>query len=616
MMALVAPASASALELSTDPELFPDFDPAVSDYVVRCGADEQVRVSAAAPTGTSVSIDGANPRTGAVARTLTVSEGEGFQVSSTTGGATSRYFIRCLPTDFPQFEVTRPGVPQAGWYAVTPVLQPPPGVTRHWAALFDSNGVPVWWMPSPDGTVPMDMKLLPNGNLAWMAFSLADAGFEFELDGSLVRRFDTAGGPIDFHDIQLLPDGNYVLGRYVNTPNHDMTTCGGTNPDLLVDFELQVVTPEGAVVWDWLASEHIALDEVTAAWDDACTGNGDIFHWNSTEVDGDGFVLSFRHLDAIYRIDGDTGEIDWKVGGEPRPESLTVVDDDDFLPGTFSGPHDARILPDGSLTVHDNGSGRATAPRAVRFELDETAGTATRVEEVTDPDAPSSFCCGSTRRLPDGNWVSSWGSRPYFTEQTATGERVLKVSFSLNSTPLFSYRADPIMPGDLTSASLRAGMDAQYPRAPSGEPPSGGGGGEPPAEEPPPEDPGEAAPKDALIRVDKEQRLGRRVHVRVLCEESCEATAKGKVMVDLRSSERARPKRLPLRIRFEPVTSRLEAGDEGRLTLRLSKGELRRVRRARGTPGTRATAELRIAAIHDDRTATRAERTVKLKPKG
>ena len=128
---------------------------------------------------------------------------------------------------------------------------------------------------------------------------------------------------------------------------------------------------------------------------------------------------------------------------------------------TFCGQHDARVLADGSLTVFDDGTGCNRPSRAVRFAIDDTDHTATLLEDVRDSAGAGSGCCGSTRRLPDGDWVTQWGSNPYATEQTGTGVPVFKLSFAQG---LVSYRADPVLPGELSRAALRAGMDAQYPR--------------------------------------------------------------------------------------------------------------------------------------------------------
>jgi hypothetical protein len=51
-------------EIGAAPALFPSFDPAITDYVVRCDPAQPVAVSVSAPEGNSVSVDGAPGRAG------------------------------------------------------------------------------------------------------------------------------------------------------------------------------------------------------------------------------------------------------------------------------------------------------------------------------------------------------------------------------------------------------------------------------------------------------------------------------------------------------------------------------------------------------------------------
>ena len=96
----------------------------------------------------------------------------------------------------------------------------------------------------------------------------------------------------------------------------------------------------------------------------------------------------------------------------------------------------------------------------MRYQLDTTAKTATWLEQVTDPDAPTSACCGSAARLGDGSWVMSWGGDPIVTEFGSNGSRHFELTFSGG----FSYRVDAVPAGDLAIADLRAGMDAMGPQ--------------------------------------------------------------------------------------------------------------------------------------------------------
>jgi hypothetical protein len=462
---LVSVASAQDPSVSAQPSLYPAFDPGVTDYVVRCTAGTPVQVDVSAPAGTEVDVDGQGFRSGDFTASVSLVAGQSFRIVSNPG---STYFVRCLPSNFPGWTWQRSGQPQAQWYTVAPFIRtnfqpPPPEVSRNYVAIFDTNGVPVWWLES--GAEALDDHLLSNGNVISAKPGRTE---EYGLDGSHVRTITGVGPGIksDEHETQLLPNGNYLLIVERDVPGFDF--CGLTNQSI-TDFGFQEITPGGSVVRQWFPSEHIPMSELPPEWCNyilsvPVNGAYDVYHTNSLEPVGNDVVISFRHLNAVYRVNGTDGSIQWKLGGVPRPESLTVQNDP--IPSTdlFRGQHDARMLSDGSVTVHDNGYEPTASrpPRAVRYAIDDSARTATLVEQVNDPSTlPAALCCGSARKLPGGDWVMSWGSDGLITELTSAGSRVFSLTFDYN---LFSYRAHPVLAGELSATALRDGMDAQYPR--------------------------------------------------------------------------------------------------------------------------------------------------------
>ena len=182
----------------------------------------------------------------------------------------------------------------------------------------------------------------------------------------------------------------------------------------------------------------------------------DYFHLNSVQPDGDGLVISARHVDAVYRIDRATGDVTWKLGGTKRPESLHVVGD--ARDKTFSGQHDARLLPDGTLTVYDNHT--PGAPRAVRFRIDAAARRAKLLEEVGEPSLVWSPAEGSARRLDGGDWVVSWGATPLVEELAGTNDPTWRLTLAKGQV----YRIQPIPRGTLAATTLRRAMDRMHPR--------------------------------------------------------------------------------------------------------------------------------------------------------
>jgi hypothetical protein len=186
-------------------------------------------------------------------------------------------------------------------------------------------------------------------------------------------------------------------------------------------------------------------------------GGYDIVHWNSIEPDGNSVIASFRNLDAIYKIDKATGDIVWKLGGTTTPESLTVKDDPRGV--TLGAQHDARLLTDGTLTAFDNRTNLNNhQPRAVRFRINESDRTATLLESITDPQVTGSNCCGSARRLGNGDWLIDWGQNKPIGGYAPDGRR----TFLLRLDSTFSYRAEPVRSGAVSMQELRQGMNAIY----------------------------------------------------------------------------------------------------------------------------------------------------------
>jgi len=163
--------------------------------------------------------------------------------------------------------------------------------------------------------------------------------------------------------------------------------------------------------------------------------------------------LSFRNLDALYKVNRQTGNIVWKLGGTETPDSLQILNDPR---GGYplGGQHDVRVLSNGDITVSNNRTDLADPPEAERYRIDEDAGTATLVESVSDPKVPSSFCCGSARRLPDESWLVAWGAAKVIGAYEPDGRPI----YRLRSPAGLTYRANPV-PGFVGVGELRRAMD-------------------------------------------------------------------------------------------------------------------------------------------------------------
>ncbi len=440
-----AEAATDSFSITTHPALDPSFNPAIPDYAIRCTGSPMTEVTTAGPGAATVA--GAT-FTGPVSLNLPLVAGQGLQISH----AGAVYNIRCLPSNFPSYSASVTGRPQqANGYLVN---------IHQYSIVFDTNGVPVWWatgVSSPPTGQPDFAEFLNPSTIAW-----GQSDSSFQLVGLNGKVEGTVGGgavQLDTHDFELLPNGNYLGIERVtrdcpSIPSQcvDLSSWGLPAESTIIDDVIVELTPAGHVVWSWSVADHIDVATANVNWHNQFP---DVIHMNSIEYDGDGGVIfSARHLDAVYRIDMATGAITWKLGGSATPQSLKVIGDK--YAQLFSGQHDARIAPDGSLTVYDDGTNADRPPRALRFVINTVTHTATEVEQVTDARAPSSLCCGSAQKLAGGDWVISWGYDDFMSELNPQG--IPQITISYPGT--FSYRASDV-PASLES--LRAGMDQVVP---------------------------------------------------------------------------------------------------------------------------------------------------------
>jgi hypothetical protein len=443
----------SQVRFST-PTLFPKYAPGIHDYVVRCD-DAPVNVNAHATGGWEAAI-GSHPfRRGDFSETVPLAAGRAFSVKVRKEGQPHvyRYHVRCLPSNFPAFTFTRYGPVSPKHFSVDLDFN---REDRDFGVIFDNNGVPVWWYEGPT----QDTRVLANGNVQWFNRSASVYDWEVHrLDGSVARTFDPVFSPADPHDLQPLENGGYLFGAYVPEEHVDTSAYGGSSDATVINAELVQVSPANQVAWSWKSRNHIGLEETGRFWrrsvNNPTPWGYDILHWNSIELAGNSVIASFRHLDAVYKINKSTRKIVWKLGGTTTPESLEVLNDPHQY--TFGAQHDARVLDDGTVTVFDNRTNlRQKRPRAVRYRIDRQRGTATLVQMIRDAEIPVSYCCGSARRLGNGDWLIGWGRNNPIGGYQSDGDRTFILASSTGGT----YRAEPVPAGVISNDDLRRGMSA------------------------------------------------------------------------------------------------------------------------------------------------------------
>ncbi|HET7564384.1 MAG TPA: aryl-sulfate sulfotransferase [Gemmatimonadaceae bacterium] len=335
-----------------------------------------------------------------------------------------------LPT-FLQATSLQSSVPSSGGYILTAVGDS----TVAYAVAFDSTGAVSWYHEFAEGVPAGEIKQQVNGNIT--VFVGATHGGEpvpgryVELSpaGDLVRTF-TAQSPAytDDHELWLLfrDDTTYDGALFfTNTQRQlDLSAQGGPSDTLVSGHQLVRQNADGSqqVVFD--AWDHFSIaDEVEPIGNEP-----DYDHPNSISIAPDGnYVVSWRNLDAITKIDATTGAIIWTLAApwSALHSDFTIVGDP---LGGFSAQHSVRVVGTDDILVFDNGTLHTPhASRAVEYRLDDSAKTATMTFQYQRTPPFYTQFTGSVQRLANGNTLIGWTwftSPLIATEVTSEGDVV------------------------------------------------------------------------------------------------------------------------------------------------------------------------------------------------
>lgn len=239
----------------------------------------------------------------------------------------------------------------------------------------------------------------------------------------------------DLHEFQLTPRGTALITAY-EPIGCDLSSVHGPSEGAVTDGVMQEVdVATGLVRLQWTSLDHVAMSD---SWERASTSSPvwpfDFFHINSINLDPDGGLLvSARNTWAIYDIDPATGRVAWRLGG--RSSSFNEG------PGAATAwQHDPRVLPDGDISIFDNGSSPNvhSSSRGIVVHIDPASGTASLVSQFAHSPPIVAESQGNLQALADGDWFVGWGQTPGFSEFDASGNLLLDAALPAHTQ---SYRA-------------------------------------------------------------------------------------------------------------------------------------------------------------------------------
>jgi len=329
-----------------------------------------------------------------------------------------------LPSDMFEFTTSGSLVGDNGYYFIDPQMMGNPGQTTQYAMILNGQGEVVQFL-KPRG-IPMLSNWQPIDSAgvytyAWgntnypSELHILDNGFDFLDSLSSINPFNDSL-QMDGHEFHLEADGSmWTLWRHNATIDMSEYVTGGNPNALLIGHDIERWDADGNLVWAWRSHDHIDQLPYTGITNPGALVLPEIeyLHVNSFDLTPDGDVLvSARRLSCIFKIDYETGNVEWILGGGPLNQ-FEFTGNAGEHPLSFNSQHDARMLEDGTITVFDNGT-QHQSPRAFTREyvIDLENMEAELTWYYTHPtDIFSAGALGSFRHLPDGNRLIGWGGQ-------------------------------------------------------------------------------------------------------------------------------------------------------------------------------------------------------------
>ncbi|MEA2309980.1 MAG: hypothetical protein QOI65_2266 [Thermoleophilaceae bacterium] len=328
--------------------------------------------------------------------------------------------------------------------------------------VTDSHGRLVWFKEVPKHTSAFDFRVQRyRGNpvLTWWQGEARPGqglgvGMMYDTSYHHIATVHAGNGyRADLHEFELSPRSTALVLGY-----QPVTFGGSIAMDTLVQ---EIDIPTGLVMFEWHSLGQISHKESYAPHNEGQPY--DVAHVNSIEMVPDGgLLISARHTHAVYKLDHRTAQIRWRLGGRRS--------DFEMAPGSrFISQHHARLQPDGSITLFDNGGppdpGRQA--RALWLNVNEAKRRVSVRRSYRYPHTLRSMSQGSMQVLPSHNVFVGWGGNsPKFSEFTSGGTMVFDAHFKPEGVDTyrayrFQWHARPGRPPDVR-AKLGGGHTGVY----------------------------------------------------------------------------------------------------------------------------------------------------------
>jgi hypothetical protein len=305
--------------------------------------------------------------------------------------------------------------------------------------IIDGTGRVVWYKRFPGTGPSLNFMAQPTGTLVGRLNTEdpADDDPFIELDpaGFERRQLRCANNrPLRFHDLLLSGDGSYWI-MCDETRAMDLSALGGDANAQVTGTTLQHVDPAGTLLFEWTPFDHFLItDADTSVYRAQAAVNWT--HGNSFDFDDDGNILiAFRSLSEITKINSQSGEVMWRMGGLRNEFTFQGAPD-----AGFSRQHNVRIVGPGRFIILDN-LGTINESRYERYSVDANALTATLEQSYASTPSVQTLIGGSVQAAGSDRYLVSFGTEGRVELFDGSGLKL----WNIEGNPGYVFRAQRIL---------------------------------------------------------------------------------------------------------------------------------------------------------------------------
>ncbi|HET7014634.1 MAG TPA: arylsulfotransferase family protein [Streptosporangiaceae bacterium] len=250
----------------------------------------------------------------------------------------------------------------------------------------------------------------------------------------------------DGHEFLITPWNTALILAYT-TATADLTSIGGPANQTVIDGVVQEIDIRtGKVLFQWNSADHVPYSQSEQPLPASASTPWDWFHINAVHLASDGNLLvDARDTWTTYKVNRHTGSIIWQLGGKASSFKLVAGQGQtlDSAGELFAWQHDPEQVGHDLFTFFDNDStGTPLFPnsRAIVVRIDERTKTATLIRSYNQPEGLSAPSQGNAQTTVDGKLFVGWGSLPYFSEFSRSGDLLFNVQFPAGVNSYRAYR--------------------------------------------------------------------------------------------------------------------------------------------------------------------------------